>query len=386
MALPQVPPLPVELFEAISAQVESPSDLLRLRLTNSALCALATPRAFRSIRVVNKSESVERLMRILEHNAFSRHVREVVYQYEEATSGELFLYGLRGIEAVHWVQTFSRLARLPTLESLVLNFGTHYEPIDFDPTTLPPEVVLQVLTFTALLSNASALSPSLKTLKMNKLVPMQDDRLHSQSVATFFGDITSLVIDTTLPFPHHPLMDERWVSLSSESIFHPGVLSSSLVSLTMHHVVLRSATAPIPFADVHLPHLEHLSLQRLYFFGEQGVEAFILRHGATLTELQLFLCPMLTATTNIRHPASRFWSEVWARFVTGLRVLEHLVISERRDSRGHAAMDISEWYYFNPYEGDPLTVTETVTADDDAALKHLYEVMGSRSAARRMKS
>jgi hypothetical protein len=83
---------PPELFAAIVAEVRSLPDLLHLRATNSALCTLATPLAFRSVNLANSDKSIARFKRLTTYSKTSRLIREVVYQYEEAdpsTCGEV---------------------------------------------------------------------------------------------------------------------------------------------------------------------------------------------------------------------------------------------------------------------------------------------------------
>ncbi|KAI0267382.1 hypothetical protein BC834DRAFT_871106 [Gloeopeniophorella convolvens] len=377
-----MPSLPIELFRSVAARVESQPDLLRLRLTNSTLCKFATPLAFRSIRVVSKNESVESLLHILDYPPLSRHVCEVVYQYKEVTTGEMGPHGLCGLNSVLFIKALARLSLFPALESLVLNFGTH-PPVNFTATQVPPHIMLQIITFTALLDAAPSPLP-LKTLKLTKLLSVPEKHIFAKSIVNFCAPLTSLTIETISPFPDLPLTDARWVSLSVRPIFHSGALSSSLVSLTMHHSVLRSADTPVPFAHIHPPHLAHLSLQRIHFWSDEGTEAFILRHAATLAEMRLFLCPMLLSKSIDLGPPAPYWgswADVWEGFSTKLRVLDKLVVSECRDSDGLPAEDVSAWYYVNPYGTGVLEIDEADAAEDAAALRRLHEVVESRSAA-----
>ncbi|KAI0267381.1 hypothetical protein BC834DRAFT_75508 [Gloeopeniophorella convolvens] len=383
---PAQPSIPVELLGAIVAQIDRPSDLLCLRLTSSTLCSYATPLAFRSIRVVNKKESVERLLTLLDHKALAQHVREIVYQYEEVASGESGICNLRGLDEVAWVHAFSRIALFPALESLVLSLGSHHRPLDLATGNIPPPALFQLFIFAGLLNQASVLPSSLKVLRLYRLLPVQDSRLLSQAIVAFCAPLTLLVIDTAMPLPYSPLTDARSAAMAVSKAFHPGVLSSSLVSLTMHHAVLRSADAPVPLTDVHLPYLKYLSLQRIYFWNGEGIEAFILRHSATLTELRLFLCPMVLSKSiypaNPPTPSWRLWTDVWEGFATEFNVLEKLVTSECRDSLGLMVEDLSEWYYASPFGAGVLSVNEGDAAGDAASLKRLHEVVEARSVAR----
>jgi hypothetical protein len=73
---------PPELFGAIVAEVRSPSDLLRLRATNSTLSAYATPLAFRSVCLANRDKSIQSF-KLLVKSRLQPFVREVVFQYME---------------------------------------------------------------------------------------------------------------------------------------------------------------------------------------------------------------------------------------------------------------------------------------------------------------
>jgi hypothetical protein len=80
------PVIPPELLGAIVAYVQSPSDLRQLRAANTTLNTFATPRAFRSICLVNRDNRI-RDFKLLASSELAPHVREIIFQYMEADPG-----------------------------------------------------------------------------------------------------------------------------------------------------------------------------------------------------------------------------------------------------------------------------------------------------------
>ncbi|KAI0249304.1 hypothetical protein BJV78DRAFT_1228592 [Lactifluus subvellereus] len=375
-------PLAPELLEAIVAEVRSPETLLQLRTASSYLNTLATPLAFRSICFINKDNSLERFKRIANYDRdkLAQHIREVIYQYEEADPSEpVRPYALRGFDGTSFVETLAILSQLPALESLVLNFRSHDGPFslgsDGDPS-FPPEIVLQFLIFKALGEIDQGFASPLKSLTINRLLPLPHPSLREPTIITLLSTLTHLTINTTtncsafgMPEPH-----------SDRSVFPKGALSSSLVSLQLHHACLRSPNMLAPITEIRLPHLAHLSLQRHYFSGRCEVENFITRHGETLVELKLFLCPMTLSTVKTSSRQSkrpRQWAQVWDRFRSELKVLKCLVVSERNDSNGVEDNGLGR-YIDNSHSCKVVNLGKAETTDDENAYKRLQEVVESR--------
>jgi len=138
-----------------------------------------------------------------------------------------------------------------------------------------------------------------------------------------------------------------------------------------------------PISKVHLPRLAYLSLQRTYFSEQGEVEQFIARHGGTLVELKLFLCPMALSTwtnTSRRPDSSRRWAEVWGHLDGELRVLKNLVVSERHDSTGAEDVGVGR-YVDNCYSCNIVDPGKEVMAADDTAFKQFQKSVESRSQA-----
>ncbi|KAI9459318.1 hypothetical protein F5148DRAFT_1219240 [Russula earlei] len=378
---------PPELFGAIVQEVRSPSDLLRLRAVSSTLNALATPLAFHSVRFLNTDSSIERFKRLTTYPKFLPLIRKVIYQYAEADSSEpLREYSLRGFNGAAFVEALSLVSRLPALESLVLSIRSQDGPFKADTiatsrdSDFPAEIVLQFLIFRAL-AEAPGFSSPLKSLIIDRFVPLPHPFLTAPTITALLSTLTHLTLGTTTHCAAFPMTNPR-LQWTSSSLFQKNVLSSSLVSLHLHHACVRSAEMLIPASKIHLPRLECLSLQRIYFSDQADVEGFIVRHGGTLIELKLFLCPMALSTQSIPSPTRptqfRRWAQVWEHFALDLKVLKILVVSEKYDSHGVEDTRLGR-YVDNCYICKAVDLGGAVKEQDDTAFEHLLRIVESRS-------
>ena len=86
--------LPLEILAAIFEQVGF-GDLYRARMASRALCAAATPIAFRALSVYSNSESTRDSRRLFDQPNIAVHIREVSYQGTDPyESGSLPRYGV----------------------------------------------------------------------------------------------------------------------------------------------------------------------------------------------------------------------------------------------------------------------------------------------------
>jgi len=380
---------PAELLGAIVAEVSSLSDLLNLRAANSTLNTFATPLAFQSVSFANGDKSIERFKRISNYPKFAQHIRKVVYQYEEADPNEpLRQYTLRGFDGIPFLEALSLVSQLPALESLVLTFRSDDGPFKSDTEAnapdrnFPTEIILQFLIFRALAELPTGFASPLKSLIIDRFVTLPHPYLESPPILALLSTLTHLTINTTTQCATFPMTDPRseW---SSPPLFQRKALASSLVSLELHHACVRSANVIVPVSDpsFRLPHLEKLSLQRIYFSKQGDVEKFIVRHDKTLVELKLFVCPM-ALSTDIRQSSratnSRRWSQVWEHFDRDLKVLRKLVVSEKHDSYGIEDKSLG-WYVDNCYRPKVVDPGRVDKEDDESALKQFMKKVESRS-------
>ncbi|KAH9956335.1 hypothetical protein BC827DRAFT_1232144 [Russula dissimulans] len=382
--------IPPELLGAIVAEVRSPSELLNLRAVNSTLNAFATPLAFRSISFANGDKSIERFKRISNSPKFAQHIREVVYQYEEADPNEpLRQYTLRGFDGVPFLEALSLVSQLPALESLILTFRSDDGPFKADTEAnapdrnFPTEIILQFLIFRALAELPTGFASPLKSLIIDRFVTLPHPYLESPPIIALLSTLTHLSIKTTSQCATFPMTDPT-LEWTSPPLFLKKALASSLVSLELHHACVRSANVIVPVSDssFRLPHLEKLSLQRIYFSKQGDVEKFIVRHGKTLVELKLFACPMALSTDprasgRATNSHSR-WAQVWEHFDRDLKVLRNLVVMEKHDSHGVEDSGLG-WYVDNPYRCNAVSLGRVDKEEDGSALKVLMKNVESRS-------
>lgn len=86
--------LPLEILAAIFEQVGF-GDLYRARMASRALCAAATPIAFRALSVYSNSESTRDSRRLFDQPNIAVHIREVSYHGTDPyESGSLPRYGV----------------------------------------------------------------------------------------------------------------------------------------------------------------------------------------------------------------------------------------------------------------------------------------------------
>jgi hypothetical protein len=296
-------------------------------------------------------------------------------------------YAPRGYDGTAFVGALGHFAHLDSLESLVLNLRQHDGPFTVDVDNrdvsrgnFPGEIMLQFLIFKALSENPTDFIQPLKSLTVDKLLPLPNPSIASPPIIALLSELNHLAIKTTTQCAAIPMTDPRLEWSIPDSLFQREVVPASLVSLELHHTNIRSADILIPVARVHLPRLERLSLQRTYFSEQGALESFIARHGATLVELKMFLCPMALTTSSVstvRPRRFRRWSQVWERFDRDLKVLRNLVVSERLDSKGVEDASYSR-YLDNCYRCNAAEVGEAEIVEDDSALKQFEKNVESR--------
>ena len=277
------------------------------------------------------------------------------------------------------------ISQLPSLKELVLKFRADDGPFgDYSPPKYPPEVILQFLIFKALGEDYLQFSSPLKSLTIDHFLPLPHPSFGEPTVIRLLGTLTQLTINTTINCPAFGMTSPP-SDVSAFPIYPTEAFSSSLVSLQLHHESLRPPTMIAPLTELHLPRLAHLSIQRHYFSDIREVENFIARHGETLVELKLFLCPMATSAEAILCPKAnparfRRWAQVWDHLRRELKVLKNLVVSERNDSNGIGDCSLGRYVDFD-YRFTTAGLGKAEMNDDEDALKRLQEVVESRIGA-----
>ena len=293
-------------------------------------------------------------------------------------------FKVQGYDPGAFVEAIALFVTLPALKDLVLRFREHDGPFKSDTVGdtqntargSTPDVVLQLLIFKALDEVPYGFPAHLRSLTIDKFLPLPHPDLGSETIHRHLSTLTHLAINTTSHCASFP--QER---ASNLRIFPKAALSPSLVSLQLHNTCVRSAFTLIPVSEVYLPRLEYLSLQRTYFSKQGEVENFIARHGGTLVELELFLCPMAISTSSRRGTADEDfyrWSKVWDHLNRELRVLKHLVVSDRHDSNGVEDAGLGR-YIDNCYHCKAVQLKARITRADDKVFERFKKSVESRS-------
>ena len=295
-------------------------------------------------------------------------------------------YAPRGYDGTAFIEALGHITHLNFLESLVLHLRKDDGPFttgvgrNANGADFPGEIMLQLLIFKALSEIPIGFIQPLKSLTVDKLLPLPNPSIASPTIIALLSKLNHLAIGTTSQYAAIPMTDPRLEWSIPDSLFQREVVPSSLVSLDLHHTNIRSADILIPVVRIHLPRLERLSLQRTYFSDQGALESFIARHGATLVELKMFLCPMALSTSRVstlRPNRFRRWSQVWERFDRDLKVLKSLVVSERLDSKGVEDAKYSR-YLDNCYRCNATKLGEAEMVEDDGALKQFEKNVESR--------
>lgn len=329
------------------------------------------------------------LVRVGDHLIYISGLNLAVGHAHTLIKGEpLREYTLRGFDGTAFVEVLGLISQLPGLESLVLNFRAHDGPFRFDTDTndndreFPAEIILQFLIFRALAENSQRYPSPLKSLTIDKLLPLPHPYISSPTIIALLSTLSHLSIKTTTQCAAFPMTDPR-LEWTSTPLFEKGAFSTSLASLELHHASVRSADVLVSLSEIQLPRLETLSLQRIYFSDKGKPEDFIARHGGTLLKLKLFLCPMALSTSGSKgsegRPASfRRWTQVWERLRSDLKNLRGLVVSERHDSNGVDDAGLGR-YVDNCYSCNAVDLGEAETAEDDIAFELFQKSVVLRS-------
>ena len=94
--------LPIEILTAIVEELDDVQDLSNVRMTCHALCAAATPIAFRSLSVIATKGSAQNLGRLLDLPDITVHVREFTFKDTGADRrGRVLDYGASSPPSFH---------------------------------------------------------------------------------------------------------------------------------------------------------------------------------------------------------------------------------------------------------------------------------------------
>ena len=104
----------------------------------------------------------------------------------------------------------------------------------------------------------------------------------------------------------------------------------TLTDLTLHSDVYFSGSSELSLDGLHFPHLYSLSLSKFILETSVGIEPFILRHAASLAQLELIACMLPANLSTLPFPwvplpplpsSGRCWDSIWDCFVAELSAL-----------------------------------------------------------------
>ncbi|KAI0046511.1 hypothetical protein FA95DRAFT_1573134 [Auriscalpium vulgare] len=373
--------LPPELLQAIVNDVgESTHDLLQLRSVNRAFHALATPAAFRRVRVTATKDRARALARLLQSH-LAPLVQEIVFDSgteladdsdgsdensesdasdeddvstddadeEPDTTEDDVERPAPGATVRLLSKAYTHISKASSLTTLTFDFHSQWEePNSTEVEDPSPYLLLQL----ALLEAAANSSPSsVKELNIDNFIALPNPfyasrafqgllgRLQRFSMSTISDDYTETIIQAA--------WQDFWRTTVRKHILGPLQRASALTSLTLRNDKSACCIVPLSFADKHFPNLTSFSLGGFHF-GDQDVEDFIVRHGATLTDLELSQCTISVSEDEYEYVADgegggpnaaerriyvatsklRCWAEVWNRLSQELSALVVLDVEE----------------------------------------------------------
>ncbi|KAI9453706.1 hypothetical protein BJY52DRAFT_1189402 [Lactarius psammicola] len=332
--------LPLEVLTAIFEEVDDSHDLLHVRMASRTLCAAATPFAFRVLSVITTRGSARNLGQLFDAPDIATHVREVSYHDTGADRrGRTLKYEL--------ASSFSRVHQLPHLETINLTFYPVYDNLlNSDGRGRP---ALQASILGALAASFGTVLMTLRRLQLSVLSDRASDAWTFSERWCYF-----------------------WGTLLPRMILAP--TQHALTELTLHSDTYISSSTGLSLAGLHFPHLSTLSLRKLVFQPSVGIEPFILRHTATLAQLEILTCglphspflPAALAQDEEPSSGSSCWDRIWDRFAAELTALVTL----------HVDLECRyvEFVLFWEVKGH-----ESRYATDDAALRRFRMAVAARS-------
>jgi hypothetical protein len=214
---------------------------------------------------------------------------------------------------------------------------------------------LKSLVIINLLPHSSECFPSLRPLLM---------RLRKLSIGVLYDDG-----DAAYDSPYLEPFFEALV----EDVLKP---CSSIQMLTLNPSVPIGCIPFFDFSQISYSHLTTLALKHVRF-DDMGAENSILRHGATLSSLDLTGCGILIQTGELQP--ERPWAVVWRRFSQTLHALTKLNVFDHDGSNGYKGpyFELDDGVNYFPANVDMFNGI----LEDKVALGELWNVVKRRSGS-----
>ncbi|KAH8986872.1 hypothetical protein EDB92DRAFT_1948909 [Lactarius akahatsu] len=203
---------------------------------------------------------------------------------------------------------------------------------------------LQFAVLSALTSSFRVRAPDLMLLSLYNLRTSDLSPLEYPTFQTVLTSLRRFRLSPLFDPPDPFTIDDRWSHFWGTLC--PRILipmQHPLTELTLHRNAHVGTLAGLSFDGLHFPRLCSLSLDRLVFEPSVGVQNFILRHAATLAQLELIMCKLsvIPVTLFTPSPSSSMtfardesssepntWERVWDCFAEKLTALVSLHVSE----------------------------------------------------------
>ncbi|KAH9059850.1 hypothetical protein EDB87DRAFT_730664 [Lactarius vividus] len=376
--------LPIEVLTVVFEEVDNVRDLCHLRTACRTFCAIATPFAFRVLSVIATGGSSKNLGQLLDVPDIAAHVREVAYRDTGADRKGRMLKHIRANAIRELASSFSRVHQLPRLETINLTFYPLYDNgLSSDGQS---RLAVQASILGALVTSFNIrASPKLTSLSLDNLRIWELSPLESPSFQTVLTTLRRLLLSVLSDrAPDAVGFGARWGhfwgTLCPRMILAP--TQHTLTELTLHSDAPVGALSGLSLAGLHFPLLCALSMRALVFEPSTGVEPFILRHAATLVQLEILACklpnPVDLSISSFQSISTSLapheglnsgpdgWDQVWDRFAAELTALVTLNV----DLECRYVELIFLWEIY---------VSESRYAADAAALQRLRMTVASRS-------
>jgi hypothetical protein len=260
--------------------------------------------------------------------------------------------------------------QLPQLETIDLMFPADW--LDFDGGI---RSALQRSILVALASSFNSRAPP-------KLISLSLRNLHTWDLASLECPPFQAVLKNLRRLRLSVLYDRAhdvgtpldpwsyfWGTLCYRLILAP--TQHALTELTLHPETYVDASTGLSFTGLYFPNLCLFSLRMFVFEPSVGVEPFVLRHAATLVQLELITCKLLVPNDE----ESTRWKHIWDSFATRLTAL--VVLHVCRSEHRYVSHNGLVWEACAPAH---------LVVGDAAALERLYVTVVARSGEARIAS
>ncbi|KAJ7187158.1 hypothetical protein C8R46DRAFT_285322 [Mycena filopes] len=377
--------LPIELFELIAKENEDDPSIFILRLVSKTVNAVVTPVAFRVLVVKDNVKSASAVTSLQDcDESVTSHVRKVTFN---GRTPEGFRSGEDAKNALK--SAFAGLSKFPNLQTIQLDFhGLWEEFVKQKWTRLVPDELsrfynLQCAILAGLAENPI---PSLVSLVLHNVIALPNAIYQQENFHRLLQPLQTLEI-TSLSDPDTEVwFEKRFLSVFwRQSVAHMVHAASSLTSLIIRSDQDVGVNPPLSFMNAVLPNLTSLVLEQFMLDPTvavgSGVFAFILRHQATLTHLELHYCA-IDGGEGPTFPGQ--WATILTRFERDLGALREFVFDNHWKGKPTVVGRDTRFTYtrLNREQYDYQIWKEVIEGEEQdlPALESLLAVVKSRRA------